>query len=107
MMFGFALHDELPLLVKAGLSPAQALRAATLNPAEFVGKSRDFGTVAAGKFADILVLDANPLEDVRNTKRIHAVVYDGKLFDRAALHQLLEQQAAAVRKLDSAQRPPR
>ena len=77
---GFSLHDELALLVQAGLTPMEALQAATLNPARFLGREHDFGTVAAGKIADLVLLDANPLEDISNTRKIAAVVYGGKLF---------------------------
>lgn len=94
---GFSLHDELALLVEAGLSPRQALQAATANAAELTGSS-EFGVVAAGKLADLVVLDANPLEDIHNTKKIAAVIFDGRYYPRAALDQML----AAVEKLASA-----
>jgi 8-hydroxy-5-deazaflavin:NADPH oxidoreductase len=86
---GFGLHDELELLVEAGLTPLQALRAATLNPARFFGLTDDLGTIAEGKLADVVLLDANPLEDIRNTRRIRAVVVNGRLLDRAAIDRLL------------------
>jgi imidazolonepropionase-like amidohydrolase len=86
---GFSLHDELGLLVQAGLTPMEALQAATLNPARFLGREHDFGTVAPGKIADLVLLDANPLEDIGNTRQIAAVVYGGKLFPRASLHAML------------------
>jgi imidazolonepropionase-like amidohydrolase len=89
---GFSLHDELARLVEAGLTPAQALEAATRGPAEFLGTAKDSGTVAAGKFADLVLLDGNPLEDIRNTVRIRAVVVRGKLLDRASLDGLLGQE---------------
>jgi imidazolonepropionase-like amidohydrolase len=104
LVFGFTIHEELALLVKAGLSPAEALRTATLNPAEFAGKLSDFGSVQAGKVADFVLLDANPLDNIENTKRIHAVVYDGKLLDRRALDLLLEEQAKAVQNLPDPRR---
>ena len=63
--------------MQAGLTPLQALTAATSNNAQFIG-ARDLGTVANGKFADLLVLDADPLADIRNTRRIHAVYIAGK-----------------------------
>src|SRR6185369_12110006 len=81
---GFSLHDELALLVTAGLTPFQALQAATLNPAKFLGLDKTLGTIEAGKIADLVLLDANPLEDVRNTQRINAVISNGRLFDRKA-----------------------
>jgi adenine deaminase len=67
---GFGIHDELALLVEAGLTPLQALQAATLNPARFLGRTADIGTVAEGWLADLVLLDANPLEDITNTTRI-------------------------------------
>jgi len=86
---GFALHQELALLVKAGLSPMQALQTATKNPADFFGQGKVQGTIEPGKAADLLLLDANPLEDIRNTQKILAVVADGRLSRRADLDQLL------------------
>ena len=96
---GFGLHDELGLLVQAGLSPMQALQAATLNPARFLGKEKDLGTIETGKLADLVLLDANPLDEIGNTKKIAAVVSNGKLFSRAALDEILAQvEALAGRK---------
>jgi imidazolonepropionase-like amidohydrolase len=91
---GFALHDELERLVDAGLTPAEALRAATLAPAKLFGIEHDAGTIAIGKRADLVLLDADPLRDIRNTRRIDAVVLDGRFFDRAALDALLARAAA-------------
>jgi imidazolonepropionase-like amidohydrolase len=93
---GFSLHDELALLVKAGLTPAEALRAATLNPAKFFGLDKTLGTIEQGKLADLVLLDGNPLEDIRNTQRINAVVSNGRLFDRKALDKMLAQAEAAT-----------
>lgn len=73
----------------AGLTEAEALRAATLGPAQYLGATDSLGTVEAGKAADLVLLDANPLEDIANTQRIRAVVTRGRLFDRAALDALL------------------
>jgi imidazolonepropionase-like amidohydrolase len=96
---GFSLHDELGLLVQAGLSPMEALQAATLNPARFQGKEKDLGTIDKGKIADLVLLDANPLDEIGNTKRIAAVVSAGKLYSRAALDQMLAKvEAVANRK---------
>lgn len=86
---GFSLHDELALLVEAGFSPKEALRAATLNPATFMGATDSLGTVETGKRADLVLLDANPLDNIRNTNKISAVVLNGRLYNRAALDSLL------------------
>lgn len=86
---GFALHKELELLVEAGLSPADALRAATIWPAEFLGLSDSSGSIAVGKRADLLLLDADPLSRISHTQRIRAVVLDGRLLQRADLDALL------------------
>src|SRR5579871_4203143 len=74
---GSSLHEELALLVKAGLTPMEALQAATRNPAEFLGQLDSQGTIAVGKDADLLLLDANPLADIHNTEKIRAVVLRG------------------------------
>jgi imidazolonepropionase-like amidohydrolase len=86
---GFGLHDELGLLVEAGLTPMQALQAATARAAEFMGKSATQGTIEKGKVADLVLLDGDPLANIHNTARISAVVLRGKLLDRAALDALL------------------
>ena len=88
---GFALHDELELLVRAGLSPMEALRTATYNPAKHFGQLDSMGTVERGKVADLVLLDANPLQDIRNTQRIAAVVVDGKIFNKPALQNMFAQ----------------
>lgn len=93
---GFSLHDELKCLVDAGLTPMQALQAATLNPARFLGREKELGTVEAAKRADLVLLDADPLADIRNVTRISAVVADGRLYDRAALDKLLADIEAAA-----------
>jgi imidazolonepropionase-like amidohydrolase len=86
---GFSLHDELALLVNAGLSPMQALQTATLNPAKFFNRLDSLGTVEKGKLADLVILDANPLEDIHNTQRINAAVVNGRYFDKEALKKIL------------------
>ncbi len=74
---GLAVQRELELLVEAGLTPREAIAAATKNPAECVGRAADFGTIAPGRFADIVILDANPLLDISAIERIHTVFKDG------------------------------
>jgi amidohydrolase family protein len=85
---GFSLHDELAELVRAGLTPMQALQSATLNPARYLGITDAFGTVELGKTADLLLLEGNPLEDIRNTPKISVVVVNGKIFDKPELQKI-------------------
>lgn len=92
---GFSLHDELEFLVAAGLTPAEVLRVATRDAAEFLGVLDQLGTIEKGKLADLVLLDANPLTDIRHTQRINAVVTRGRLLDRNTLDRLLTE--AAVR----------
>jgi imidazolonepropionase-like amidohydrolase len=87
---GSSLHDELALFVRAGLTPLQALQTATLNPAKFLNRLADLGTVERGKLADLVLLDANPLEDIANTKKIRAVVVAGRYLDRTELDRMLK-----------------
>jgi imidazolonepropionase-like amidohydrolase len=94
---GFSLHDELKSLVDAGLTPMEALQAATRNPARFFEREADWGTVAGGKAADLVLLGANPLTDIRNTTQIEAVVADGRFYDRAQLDAILAAVEAAAR----------
>lgn len=86
---GVSLHEELKLLVESGFTPLEALRAATLNPAVFFGLSDSFGTVETGKIADLVLLEGNPLVDMRNTKRVVSVFSEGKLLDRKTLDGML------------------
>ena len=85
---GADVHRELELLVMAGLSPAEALHAATAAPATYAGLAGRHGAVEAGHAADLVLLDANPLADIRHTRRIAAVVFGGNLYDRAALARI-------------------
>jgi imidazolonepropionase-like amidohydrolase len=86
---GFGIHDEMRLLVEAGLPPLAALQAATLNAARVLGWLDRLGTISPGKLADLVLLDANPLEDIRNTRAIHAVILNGRVMQRAELNALL------------------
>ena len=87
---GFALHDELRLLVEdAGFTPLEALWSATVGPTRFAGLQETLGSIAPGKIADLVLLDANPLDNIRNTRRISAVIQGGRLFTRKDLDVLL------------------
>jgi len=79
------------LLVESGLTPMQALQAATLNPAKFFNQTASHGSVEKGKFADLVLLAANPLKDIRNTTKISAVVMNGRLLNRHALDNILSE----------------
>lgn len=86
---GFSLHDELGLLVQAGFTPMEALQAATRNPAIYLGRLALFGTIERGKLANLVLLDANPLEDIHNTRRINGVILKGRYFPKSALQKML------------------
>jgi imidazolonepropionase-like amidohydrolase len=86
---GLSLHVELERLAEAGLSPLEVLQTATLNPARVLQMTDSLGTVEPGKLADLVLVDANPLEDIRNTQKIRAVIANGRLYRRAGLDQLL------------------
>jgi imidazolonepropionase-like amidohydrolase len=100
---GFSLHDELDYLVKAGVTPLDAIRMATLNPARFLAATDSLGTIAPNKVADLVLLDADPLANIRNTTRINAVVANGRLYDKAAIEGLL----TAAEKFAAASATPR
>jgi imidazolonepropionase-like amidohydrolase len=89
VMPGFSLHDELANFVEAGFTPMEALQTATSNPAKFLGTEANSGSVEPGKIADLVLLRENPIEEIQNTRKIELVVAAGRLFDRAALDQLL------------------
>lgn len=97
---GYSMHHELELMVEAGLTPIEALVIATRRPAEMLGEEDVFGTVEPGKRADLVVLDANPLQDITNTQRIQAVVADGRLYRRADLDRSLAEVEASVRQAE-------
>jgi hypothetical protein len=94
---GFSLHDELALLVESGVAPLAALQMATINPAKFLGRSAESGTVEPGKIADLVLLRADPLADIHNTTQIQAVWLQGRYFDEAALAQILQQAKQAAK----------
>jgi imidazolonepropionase-like amidohydrolase len=83
--------------VRAGLTPLESLQTATLNPARFLGRTQDLGTIEKGKLADMVMLTANPLEDIRNTQKIDAVFVNGRLLTRMDLNVLLAQAETAVK----------
>ena len=88
---GFMLHDELETLVQCGLTPAEALRTATAVPAQFLGRDNDLGSIRAGKVADMLLLNENPLENIGNTRKLWAIVFGGKVFQQAEIEGLLRE----------------
>lgn len=91
---GLSLHQELEWMVAAGLTPLEALQTATRNPAQFLGKSTATGTIARGKDADLLLLEADPLVAIRNTQRIHTVILKGQVISPQRRQQLLDNAAA-------------
>jgi imidazolonepropionase-like amidohydrolase len=101
---GFSLHEELQCFVAAGFTPLEALQTATLNPARFFQREDQFGTIEQGKFADLVFLDANPLEDIRNTQKITAVILDGRYFSKADLQKILQRVEEFAKKEPPAQR---
>ena len=96
---GYSLHDELRLLVdQVGLAPMEAIISATRSPAEFLGLDGSLGTVREGKIADLVVLDNNPLDDIKNTQSITAVVSNGRFFSKAEIQNLLAECATHAQK---------
>ena len=85
---GFSLHDELEDLTKSGFSNLEALQSATIIPAEYAKKDKDFGTIETGKIADLVILDKNPLEDITNSKTIFGVVMNGTYYDSNKIQEL-------------------
>jgi imidazolonepropionase-like amidohydrolase len=94
---GFSLHDELANFVEAAFSPMDALQTATSNPAKFFGTENTSGSIEQGKIADVVLLSANPLADINNTRKIEAVIANGRFYDRAALDLLLSQAESAAK----------
>ena len=87
---GMGLHDELQELVLAGLSPMEALKAATFNPSDYFNLTKDYGSIEVGKVADMVLLNANPLEDISNTIQINHVFFNGAIYDRIDLDNMLQ-----------------
>jgi imidazolonepropionase-like amidohydrolase len=90
MGYGWTMHRELEMLVAAGLTPWQALAAATTVPARWLGAEREWGSIAPGRRADLVLLDADPLRDIRNTTRIAAVLIGGRVLERPMLDESIE-----------------
>jgi len=85
---GLGAHWELWMLVQGGFSPLQAIRAATLNGASYLGMNKEIGSLEVGKLADLVIMDANPLDDIRNSEKIKYVMINGRLYDSATLNEV-------------------
>src|SRR6202790_5779564 len=101
IMPGFSLHNELANFVEAGFTPMESLQTATSGPAKFLGTESTSGSVQAGQKADLVLLNANPLDDIHNTRKITAVIANGRLFDRAALDRVLREVATYAKSFKS------
>jgi hypothetical protein len=99
VMPGFSLHDELANFVEAGFTPMESLQTATSLPAKFLEQEKSFGSIEPGKIADLVLLSANPLTDIHNTRQISAVIANGHLFDRKDLDAILAGVEAAAKKV--------
>jgi adenine deaminase len=89
VIWGFSLHDELELLVRAGLTPEEALVSATRLPASWLGIESKVGTIETGKFADLVLLDANPFNDIKNTRKIFGVFVNGRWLEKSLINRML------------------
>jgi dihydroorotase-like cyclic amidohydrolase len=87
---GFSAHEELSEFVKAGFTTLEAIKAATLTPARFLNADKEYGSVTVGKFADLLLLDKNPLVNIQNTRSINTVFYNGTIIDETTINRLFE-----------------
>ena len=87
---GESLHEELAVLVQAGLTPLEAIKTATINPSKYFNLQDELGLVQEGMWADLVLLDANPIENIANTKSIRAVVKNGKYLDKNELQKILK-----------------
>jgi imidazolonepropionase-like amidohydrolase len=94
---GFSLHEEMQRFVDAGFTPLEALQTATMNPARFFHNEEKFGSVENGRFADLVLLDANPLENIANTRKISGVFLNGRYFSNTDLQKLLSSVEASAR----------
>jgi hypothetical protein len=101
---GFGLHEEFVLLAQGGLSPLEIIRAATVEPARYLGMLDSLGTFAPGQLADLVLLDGDPLQDIRNTRRIAAVVANGRVFEGKERDALIR--AAGGRQRATGGEPP-
>jgi imidazolonepropionase-like amidohydrolase len=97
---GFSLHEELQRFVAAGFTPLEALQTATLNAARFLGMDEQLGTIEKGKLADLVLLNANPLEDIRNTQKIAAVIVNGHYYSGKDLDRMLAGVEAAAGRIN-------
>jgi len=93
---GVGLHQEMALLVESGFTPLEALATATRNPARYFNALNQTGTIELGKFADLVLLDANPLADIHNTRKIRAVIMRGRYFSRVDLDAMLDRAASSA-----------
>lgn len=93
VVWGFSLHDEIELLVEAGLTQEEALVSATRFPATWLGIEDKIGTIEVGKYADLVLLNSNPLSDIKNTRNIYGVFVDGQWLDRAEIDVMLSELA--------------
>jgi imidazolonepropionase-like amidohydrolase len=98
------LHEELQRFVAAGFTPLEALQTATLNPALFFQMEDQLGTIEKGKLADLVFLDANPLEDIRNTQKVSAVILNGQYLSKADLQKILQRVEESAKKQPPVQR---
>lgn len=87
---GFSLHDEMALYVEFGMTPVEALRSATITPVKFLKMTDSLGTIKTGKLADLVLLEANPLENINNTTKIHTVIANGKLYGKKYIDSVIK-----------------
>ena len=85
---GPGLHWEMEAYVQGGMTPMEALRASTMGSALAIGRAGEFGSIEPGKFADLLILNANPLDDIRNSRAIDIVIKNGRLYDANTLNEI-------------------